>query len=160
MNKNNKAFTLIELLVVVLILGILAAVALPQYQKAVYQARAVQFVAMLDAYKKAVDVYVLENGFENVTILGEGDEDYPLVNLDIDFPAVKAQELIEYYKGNGQGGTLTCESGMQLCALTWAGDKCDFGFQKDIDNPSWTITQCDGIDNEGEVFCNYLQQVY
>ncbi len=61
--KNNKlAFTLIELLVVVLIIGVLAAVALPQYNKAVKKARGAEALAVADAIGKAATAYFLENG--------------------------------------------------------------------------------------------------
>ena len=60
--KNSRAFTLIELLVVVLIIGILAAVALPQYQKAVRKSKATQVDVIINTATKAVDAYLLENG--------------------------------------------------------------------------------------------------
>ena len=60
--SNKRAFTLIELLVVVLIIGILAAVALPQYQLAVDKSRLSNLLSMVNAVKKAEESYYLENG--------------------------------------------------------------------------------------------------
>lgn len=73
----SKGFTLIELLVVVLIIGILAAVAVPQYQKAVSKARATEAFMMLKAIEQAQEVYYLTH------------QEYTdnLNNLDISIPA-------------------------------------------------------------------------
>ncbi|WP_424245216.1 type IV pilus assembly protein PilE [Elusimicrobium posterum] len=58
----KKGFTLIELLVVVLIIGILAAIALPQYTKTVKRTRAAGVEVLMDALKKANTDYQLTTG--------------------------------------------------------------------------------------------------
>lgn len=70
----RKGFTLIELLVVVLIIGILSAVALPQYQKAVEKARATQALTLLKSIGSAANVYYMANG-DYPTSFGELDVD-------------------------------------------------------------------------------------
>ena len=60
--KSKQAFTLIELLVVVLIIGILAAVAVPQYQKAVEKARVARVLPLLRSIVMAQDAHYLATG--------------------------------------------------------------------------------------------------
>lgn len=71
----KTGFTLIELLVVVLIIGILSAVALPQYENAVDKTRVMNLVQMASNIRKAQEVYWLANG-TYVSSLYDLDIDY------------------------------------------------------------------------------------
>jgi prepilin-type N-terminal cleavage/methylation domain-containing protein len=72
MRINKKAFTLIELLVVVLIIGILAAIALPQYQKAVQKSRAASLIYSVKAAKVLIDDYYMVRGvYPEIGVLAE-----------------------------------------------------------------------------------------
>ena len=74
--QNKQAFTLIELLVVVLISGILAAVALPQYNKVVMKSRLTEYEQNLKAIAESVRICNLSKGSRCST----------LEELDIEIP--------------------------------------------------------------------------
>ncbi len=65
---TTRGFTLIELLVVVLIIGILSAVALPQYNKATKRAQGREVYAAVDALDKALTNHYLENGHYSLQV--------------------------------------------------------------------------------------------
>lgn len=74
----NKGFTLLELLVVVLIIGILAAIALPQYKKAVEKTRISEALLILNNFYRAYQI----------CLLSHEDEDCMDFNaLDIEMPS-------------------------------------------------------------------------
>ena len=75
-------FTLIELLVVVLIIGILAAIAIPQYEKSVNKSRVARWFPMGRTMATAMDSYYLANNgtyptsFDELDVLPAGGTDF------------------------------------------------------------------------------------
>ena len=75
----KKGFTLIELLVVVLIIGILSAVALPQYEKAVWKSRATELQTLTRSLATAQSIYYMANGI-GASSFDDLDLSFPLSN--------------------------------------------------------------------------------
>lgn len=98
--KKNTGFTLIEVLVVVLIVGTLATVALPQYERAVMRSRASEIWAILPTVRSAAQEYCLANGGTYGNI--------PVEDLSVSFPshmkttAFSCSSCWSFASGHGQ----------------------------------------------------------
>ena len=65
--RDQKGFTLVELMIVVVIIGVLAAVAIPMYTGSVKRAKASEAVTALGSIRSAMRVYHAEHGAYNFT---------------------------------------------------------------------------------------------
>ena len=90
---KNKAFTLIEVLIVVLIIAILAAIAVPKYQKAVEKSKISKMITAARALNEAQQRYILANGVSTIHFS----------DLDIDFPGERLE--VSVAKDNCGTGT-------------------------------------------------------
>ena len=76
MNHAQKGFTLIELMIVVAIIGILAAIAIPQYQDYTARSQVSRVVGEVSATRTAVEEILLRGGTPTTTTTDEGPDNF------------------------------------------------------------------------------------
>ncbi len=101
-DERRGGFTLIELLVVVLIIGILSAVALPQYTLAVEKTRAAEAMVHLKAIQQAADLCALANPAEDIFYCN-------FSHIDLNIPGVVLED--DDVTGVGKYYEYCCDEG-------------------------------------------------
>ena len=123
--KAQAGFTLIELMIVVAIIGILAAVAIPQYSNYTVKAKIASVLSSVASIKTAVGVCGQENGGA-LANCNSGDEGIPatFTTKEIDGVVVTAGEIVITLAdgiGTDVEGTITMTPSDDAAAanLTW-----------------------------------------
>ena len=132
MKSVQKGFTLIELMIVVAIIGILAAIAIPQYQNYIAKSQVSRVMGELSSIKTTIETCILEGrttpintgnptqtqclvGATESNLLGAATTIY--TGLSIDIPADATSEgVVEGTFGNSAATTIKTKT------LTWTRD--------------------------------------
>lgn len=152
--KIDNAFTLIELLVVVLIIGILSAIALPQYQKAVHKTPMMENITRAKAFRDAIDLYLLEN-----PTLPAPEHDIDLADVYPDLMSGLTQNNSRYVSKYGFY-TVSCRSTDCNYNASYANAGnlvAEIGGSKLSANSDWLL-YCYYEDNLGKYLCNSIKE--
>lgn len=154
----KKGFTLIELLVVVLIIGILAAIALPQYEKAVTKSRIATMLPLMRRWYDALAVYKMEHGHYG------NDSEWPTSdNLGVSWPSDWNTGVSDLEGWNDLWYCFSNEEayGEGYCQTEWLGEDMVriWMFQPDTPDGYSAFAGkrvCEASTQKGKAICNSL----
>ena len=169
MNINKRGFTLIELLVVVLIIGILVAIALPQYKLAVEKAKVSKYLSIAQSIRNAQERFYMVNGKYSGSLSAlDIDIEYLCQSRDYNmyFNCMDKSIAIDNLLGGGRAqGLLSikyCSSLANTTQSSWneCGDHADLYFWMYYANSEYITdrnkTTCTGRTDKGKKLCKAL----